>query len=222
MFRSKRRDVLIPQSEHARLAGALARIWGNDSFDTPAFDFEAFVTGVVFHDRGYPTIDVSEIGAVDELDWLELQKLGAEQEYSNPYVDLVVKFHVLRLLDYRPTPERQAYRQELEQTITQRLERYQLDRAQFEWADRITNFCDNLSFDFCFEVATSGALAVQTRRDDGSTVELKYQLDGTGGITVSPWPFSVDQLHGYIVGYRAKGYPEELEPVALKYQLMQE
>lgn len=219
MFRSKRRDVFIPQSEHARLSGALARVWGNKLFARPEFDFNAFVTGVVFHDRGYPPLDESEIGSVDELEWLELQKQGAEQEYQDPYVDLVVKFHVRRILGYRPTPERQAYLIELDRIIEQCLKRHNLDRRQFEWADRITNFCDNLSFDFCFEMPQQGSVAVFAQTTDSESIELSYQLDGQGSIGVDPWPFSVEQLEGYIIGYRAAGYPQQLQPLSLCYQL---
>jgi len=51
MFRSTKREALFPQSEHARLAGAIALAWGNEQFHRPALPFASFVAGVTLHDR---------------------------------------------------------------------------------------------------------------------------------------------------------------------------
>ena len=62
MFRSSRRDVVFPQAEHARLAGAIALAWGNERFARPALPFDAFVRGVTLHDRGYGQLDADGMG----------------------------------------------------------------------------------------------------------------------------------------------------------------
>ncbi|WP_345305051.1 hypothetical protein [Candidatus Villigracilis saccharophilus] len=35
MFRSKRRQIVTPQSEHLKLVGTLAMLWSNHQFDHP-------------------------------------------------------------------------------------------------------------------------------------------------------------------------------------------
>ena len=51
MFKSRTREIVFTQYEHGRLAGTVARAWGNDTFDRPALDFDAqffgFVAGVM-------------------------------------------------------------------------------------------------------------------------------------------------------------------------------
>jgi len=64
MFKSKLRPIVIPQSEHAKLAGTLALLWGNTSFDLPETDWLSFIAGVGLHDRGYGYLDTS---AIDEM-----------------------------------------------------------------------------------------------------------------------------------------------------------
>ena len=64
MFKSKTRPLVLPQSEHARLAGLLAYHWGNADFDRPALDFASFVKGVAEHDRGYGVYDNAPIDGV--------------------------------------------------------------------------------------------------------------------------------------------------------------
>jgi len=52
MFKSRKRSITIPQSEHARLSGFIARFWGNEQVDPPPVGKEAFTLGVTLHDRG--------------------------------------------------------------------------------------------------------------------------------------------------------------------------
>ena len=75
MFRSKRRDVVIPQSEHSRMTGMLAYHWGNDDFDKPPH-FDSFVLGASLHDRGYGEYDNDPIGGVPAERWLAIQQRG--------------------------------------------------------------------------------------------------------------------------------------------------
>jgi hypothetical protein len=70
-------------------------------------------------------------------------------------------------------------------------------------ADAITDLCDRIAFDFCFEEPTSGS---------GAGVE--YEIDDAGTIRLVPWPLGVPWLAGVIVGFEADGYPQRLEPVA--------
>ena len=69
MFKSKKRAITIPQSEHARLAGYLAYHWGNADVAPPPLDRVAFASGVTNHDRGYGHLDSMAIGEVDDAIW---------------------------------------------------------------------------------------------------------------------------------------------------------
>jgi hypothetical protein len=57
MFKSKRRSVVTPQSEHLKLVGTLAMLWGNDAFDAPPVERVSMISGMGSHDRGYGFID---------------------------------------------------------------------------------------------------------------------------------------------------------------------
>src|SRR5436190_17322232 len=61
MFKSKRRQIVIPQSEHLRLVGSLAMLWGNADFDLPPVEHVSMIAGMALHDRGYGQLDNSAI-----------------------------------------------------------------------------------------------------------------------------------------------------------------
>jgi hypothetical protein len=92
--------------------------------------------------------------------------------------------------------------------------------SAFTWADRITNLCDMIAFHFSFGEPTESTLAVCPRLKSPDETPITYSLDDQGTITVSPWPFSVDSYRGFIVGYRAEGYPDRLEPEILNWWLV--
>ncbi len=72
MFRSKRHPVVVPQAEHARMAGAIAAVRANP----PPLPFESFVRGVALHDRGYGELDDDEIGATSPERWADVERRG--------------------------------------------------------------------------------------------------------------------------------------------------
>ena len=121
MFKSKVRAINVPQYEHGRLAGTVARAWGNDAFDCPALDFDAFVAGVTLHDWGYGVIDNLPIGAAPEDEWLEVIRKGVEKRFEHPTTDIVVKLHIRRLLSFYSSPEREAFIEQIDQRIADRL-----------------------------------------------------------------------------------------------------
>ena len=199
MFRSSRRDVVFPQAEHARLAGAIALAWGNERFPRPELPFDAFVRGVTLHDRGYGQLDADGIGEVAPDRWLAIQRGGFAPRGEEPVVDLVVALHVQRLVGDRddgmiaalPGLHRAAG----------------VGESDAAAADRITNLCDRIAFDFCVEEPASGRVA-----------GIDYTVDGYGGITLDPWPLGPPSLLGLVIGYRAEGYPGELEPVVVPFE----
>jgi hypothetical protein len=203
LFRSRRRDVVFPQHEHARLAGALALVWGNERFPRPLLPFDSFVRGVTLHDRGYDEFDDDPLGGeTPEERWLEIQLAGAEPRGGDPVVDLVVALHIRRLIG-EPEPHVDAW-------ISQVRAAAGVTDADAAEADRITDLCDSVAFVFCFERPAQGRVEV-------AGGEVAYTVDGEGGVTLSPWPLAVPELPGLILAYEARGYPDTRVPVVVPF-----
>ena len=199
MFRSKRRDVVFPQWEHARLSAVIANAWGNERFPRPRLPFESFVAGVALHDRGYDVFDTDEIGGhMAEERWLGIQRRGFEPRGEDAVVDLVVALHVHRLAEL---PEMAAALPGLREAAG-------VSREDAADADAITDLCDRISFDFCFEHPAEGGVDVRGGR-------VSYRLDGRGAVTLDPWPLAVPALAGLVHGYAAATYPDGLDPVVV-------
>jgi hypothetical protein len=107
---------------------------------------------------------------------------------------------------------------EFSQAIDEQLKQHNLSKAVFDRLDRITNLCDRISFDFCFDEPASGSVSVFPRNDDETEISVQYQVED-GHISATPWPFSVDTYEGYLIAYKLDGYPERLDPVILPYTL---
>ncbi|HEY2372958.1 MAG TPA: DUF3891 family protein [Gaiellaceae bacterium] len=190
MFRSKRRDVVFPQMEHAAFAAGIALQWR----ERPHVPFDSFIRGVALHDRGYGELDEDEIGAVDSKRWLEIQRRGFGARDDDAIVDLIVSLHVARLVG----DDDLLFREELPALLA----RAKVDEATAAAADRITNLCDRISFDVCIE-----------QPEEGSLDEIGYAYDGRNRVTVDPWPFAPDSFGVLLVAYRADGYPRALDRV---------
>lgn len=189
MFRSRRRDVVYPQLNHAAFAGELALLWA--SLPLPR---DPFVRGVALHDRGYGELDNDPIGGVPRERWLEIQRRGFDMRDDDPIVDLVACMHIARLV-------RSAV-PEFGDALPALRERAQVDEATARAADAITELCDRVSFDVCCEEPA-----------DGSVGEIAYAYDGERNVTIAPWPFAPPRFALLLVGFHADGYPERLERV---------
>jgi hypothetical protein len=216
MFNSKQRTIVVPQWEHQQLAGTLALLWGNAAFERPAIPSASFVAGVGLHDRAYGPLDNLPIGGIPEADWLALTQAGFATAWADPAADLIVKLHLQRLAGYGIAPERQAAAAAMAEAIQTYAARHGLDLPTFNRIDRITNLCDRIAFDFCFEAPASGTVSIFPRNDAITEVAVNYQIAGDK-IFVDPWPCSVAEARGYLVGYQRDGYPKVLEPVVLPY-----
>jgi Protein of unknown function (DUF3891) len=218
MFKSKRRPIAIPQSEHLKLAGALAHAWGNADFDSPPFEHLSLVAGVGLHDRGYGFLDNDVILEIPEERWLVIARRGFDMLGSDPVADLIARYHFRRLARNNPSAAVQALYHAFAQEIEEQLREHGLSATLFERIDRITNLCDSISFNFCFEEPAQGQVAVFTRNGDDTEVSVQYDV-APDLITVDPWPFSLESLTGYIIAYRLPDYPARLDPVILPYML---
>jgi uncharacterized protein DUF3891 len=191
VFRSTTRPVVYPQAEHARLSAVIAAAWKPETIPLP---FEAFVRGVALHDRGYGRLDSDALGEIAQVRWLELMRRGFEPQDEDPVVELVVALHIRRLVgDASP---------DFDAALPARLEAAGVSEGDAMAADAVTNLCDRLSFSFCFE------------EEDASRVgSIAYTVAADGRASLAPWPLAVPELVEPVVGYRAEGYPERLDPV---------
>lgn len=218
MFKSRVRPIVVPQAEHGRLSGILASLWGNEAFDLPAMDFDSFVLGVTSHDRGYGVLDNSPLFQMPADDWNAIQRNGITQGFDDPVANIVTLMHIKRLLGYSDVPE---LNQLVDQHIKQSLIQTDVPTDVFVWADKITRLCDNIAFDFSFEKMIQKPTDVHPRRDSEETVTIHHRLEDNGVIRVDPWVFSVEEYHGFIMGYELEGYPDKLEPVLMPFTLRQ-
>jgi hypothetical protein len=216
MFKSKNRSVVIPQSEHLKLVGALAHAWGNNDFALPPIEWISFVLGVGLHDRGYGYLDTATVLEMPEEEWIEITRRGFHMPCSDPIADLITRYHLLRLTRGHPSAAVQALHYEFEWEIRDQLHENGFSPTVFERIDRITDLCDSISFGFCFEQPMQGNVAIFPRSNSEIEIPVYYSIDQTH-IHVTPWPFSADVMSGYLIGYQLEGYPARLDPVLLPY-----
>jgi hypothetical protein len=220
MFRSKRRPIVIPQSEHLRLAGTLAMFWGNDDFDAPPINRSTMISGMGQHDRGYGTLDNLAIGGMSEEEWNQVARRGFYMQYSDIVADTIAKYHIRRLASHGSSEERRRMTSEFSQAIDRQVKERNLSQTLFDRVDRLTEFCDKVSFDFCMDVPASGGVSVYQRNNGDEEVLVQYHVEDEV-IHAVPWPFSVTRYESYLIAYRSDGYPDELDPLILPYLLEQ-
>jgi hypothetical protein len=199
VFRSRSRPVVYPQAEHARVAATIAVAWGSER---PPVPFASFVRGVRLHDRGYGELDADGIGETDDDRWLEIQRRGFSPQVEDPVVELVVALHIHRLVSYGESAPRKAAAKEFAAALPARREAANVTEAQAAAADRVTNLCDRISFELCFEHDT-----------EFSVGDYVCTTTASGVATIDPWPLRPERLTVAAVGYEADGYPEALRPV---------
>jgi hypothetical protein len=193
VFRSRRRGIVYPQSEHARLAAVLAAATGAEP---------RVVAGILWHDRGYPPFDTDGIGEMPPERWADLMRAGFEPETADPVVDHMARMHIHRLAR-NARPELAA---ELAPALPASLTRSGMTAEEAAAADAVTELYDMVAFDFCLEQPASGSIC-----------GVGYQLDGAGGITLDPWPLVPRELDGFVTAFLAEGYPELPAPVVVPF-----
>jgi hypothetical protein len=213
------RDIVISQAEHAKFSGVLASYWGNEDFDKPSLDFNSFVEGVKYHDMAYGDNDNFPLSELSLEQWADLTLKGTEIRFENPVVDIVTKLHLKRLLADDKVKMRDEILYNIEQSINDNLPRTNNSLDDFLWADRITDFCDWVSFNFCLEKDFADKVEVHARRKSFVKTELKFHTNSAGEIVVDPWPFSKERINGTIIAYYKNGYPEELKPVSKAFYI---
>lgn len=216
MFKSKRRPFAITQAEHQRLAGMLAANWGNATFQKPPIRFKSFVKGVAQHDRGYGLFDTLAIGEVPREKWQETTHRGFFTHYEDTAADLIVKLHLRRLVG--SNPDHQQLAEEMDVVLAHLPVETGLERALFDQIDRITNLCDMISFDFCFEQPTAGYVDVYANFESKELTQVTYSIEPGGQIRVAPWPFAQDSIEGFIWGYATADLSARSEPSLVEFR----
>ena len=219
MFKSKKRPIVICQREHARLAGVMAAHWGNEQFDLPTIPFDTFVKGVTFHDRGYRVLDNDPIGEIDDDTWLNIMRAGIDWRFDDAIADIMVLMHSKRLLVKHDTHGRNELAALATEKIEQRLAECDFSLDTFAWIDRITAFCDSVAFNFAFGNYALKTVMVYSKSGTTEKIDIHYSINSNGEINISPWPFSVDHLSGFVIGYELDGYPDKLEPVTVPWKI---
>ncbi|MFG0258296.1 MAG: DUF3891 family protein [Phycisphaerales bacterium JB043] len=224
MFRLRSPDVVVSQHEHSRISGELARRWGNERFDTPELDTNAFVAGVTLHDWHYGvqdtlSLDAEHVSRRDEetwRDWVAVHARSSELRMDDPIVEIVAKMHIRRLLDDVDRDDAERVRRTLESRIDELIASSAIPRQRFEWADHITRACDLLAFYLFREDHTSGEFEVPTRAGSLETIQMRYEMGIGTDIRVDPWPFDRDAIELNYVAYDRDSYPSTQRPVMMR------
>ena len=192
-------------------------MWGNSQFELPASDRNAFVSGVTHHDRGYGLLDSMPIRDVSDAVWLDTQRRGIlHTPLSHPDAEIVVLMHIRRLLASTDRPQVADVLSLADRHIDTCLNQTASNRSTFEYLDTITRLCDSIAFDFCFEEPSQFRQTVFARQPDVMT-EIQVQIESAGQVLLTPWPFAVDPVSGFMIGYAASGYPDHLRPVIVPF-----
>ena len=134
--------------------------------------------------------------------WLEIQRRGFTPRGEDAVVDLVVALHVRRLIG-----EGEAFA-EADAVVARLFAETGIERDAALAADAVTNVCDVISFEFCFE-----------QPSEREVRGYRLVLDGEGAIEVEPWPFAVPRLAGLVTAYERDGYPQRLVAVPVAYDV---
>lgn len=231
--------LCIPQSQHAALAGQIARAWGNLEFPVPKPEHSVCLAAAR-HDDGMEPFDSDPEPDPDtglprdfmhmplEL-WLECWRRGPRSVgEDDPYAGLLVSMHGLHLLGYRRAAgeeegeaarlirEFEAEQEELQGTLRDRsaanpsCEPYLKDDV-LESNRKLIEVWDAMSLALCMPRLPETFEGVPRESEPGS---LRFeQVDpGAGGellVEVEPWPFSASSVPLALSGRRLDGPPGE-------------
>lgn len=224
MFKNERLRIIIPQQEHARMAGHIAQHWGNETFDKPKIGVEALVKGLTLHHMGYGSTDSLDFTSLTDAELLKVYLNDTRVSFGDTDAELVNLFHHLRLVRNRnektPTEAFLYLQKEIEATIETKLKKSKFTKTDFEWTNRITHLCDRIAFNFSMGKMKEPSIDISSRVGSEATVALVHDVDGEM-ITLHPWPFSVKSFNGFVIAYDSEDYPKSLSPFLLEYVVRQ-
>ena len=145
-------------------------------------------------------------------------------QMSDTNAELISMFHQLRLISKRlttkPSDKFEKLRKEFEVAIKEKLPSSKYSKDDFLWADRITNLCDRISFNFSFGEEMAESISVYPKVGSGDIIEIKQLLKDEHTIELENWPFSTKQIRNVVIAYESEGYPKLLRPVLLEFRLL--
>ncbi len=222
--------LCIPQSEHARISGQIARAWGNERFSAPE-PREQVCLAAARHDDGMDAFDADPerdpetglplgfmrmpLGA-----WLECWRRGPSLVAAeSPYAGALVSLHGDYLLGYRrldPGDEdgRQAlaaYRAEQRELRAAWLAEAAAepgsgglsDPAAIERNRKLIEIWDAMSLAVCMPRLPDSFEAVPAAGCEAQTIAMREV--GEGLVEVDPWPFAAAELELEASGRRLPG-----------------
>lgn len=221
MFVSKARDFVYPQSEHVKLATVIAEHWGNESFAKPPVPHDSFIKAVSSHDNGYGHYDMSAVGRQTEEQVVTLWRRCTEQNLSDPYTEIIIKRHFMRLTKlYGQFPLLAEFHHVLEGEVDKLCRLNSLNSHIFDVTDTVMNACDAISFSFCHEEPHTWELEVYTNPTTNEKAIIKFAVDSKHSIFLDPYPLDEVHIIGTLTAYDLKGYPKVLLPNEVSYQIL--
>lgn len=219
MFRSKRRQIVFPQTEHVRLAVAVAELLSAGGYSFGGVAYSEIVVATSEHDRGYPVLDNFPVEETARKDWVEIHRQGLSKMNSSYQVNILVALHIQRLMSFYDEPICKALSDECDSYIENQLKGNSVPRSDLERASNLVAFCDMVAFDFCFEHRRSNSFVIFPDSVGQESVTLHYEVKEEGLVAISPWPAKVKEVYGTITAYDGAKYPEELIPFLVPFFL---
>lgn len=219
MFASKTRPIVFPQSEHVRLAGAVAETLERPCSDLTQVSFPTVVRATFEHDRAYRAFDTFDVTATPFEQWVVLQRSALVETVFGPEVDILVALHIKNLAAQSRHSASRAFVDECEQFVTRLLDTTARPRTHLEVAAKIVSFCDMVAYDFCLEEGPSEESINVPSAFDQRSVALHYRIEDSGIIRLSPWSRKADEITSTINAYPSDHYRRDAEPIAIPYRL---
>ena len=212
MFKHKS-GLFIPQSEHLRISGSIALLYGNKEFEKP-FNYEVWLQSIAVHDKIFGISDTDLLGEISSLKREEQVNNWINSEYNSIEEKLIILFHVRRILKDNNLQLSNLIDKEIEEISKNN----NLDLEKYQKIDSITDLCDLASFLFCFGDDKTTSLNVFKNEKETIKVEIQIQDEQ---IILDPWPLSVEKYEGYILGYKTKEDLKNFNPQIIKYIICQ-
>ena len=214
MFCHQNGKRIIPQTEHQRLAAALAGSWGGEGFAVPQVGLENLAASTYAHDRCYGELDRWEVGNTPRDTWLALRRRGLLMDDDNPVVNALFCMHNMCLLKDAFDPPSVRLYNDSRAKLGEIQAKIPFPLKELEAAFSLQRLCDEISYRCCRGEHACGSMVIWRNPASPRWIELEFEVLPNLNVTVKPWPFKPVELRGTITSYRRLGYfasPRRLE-----------
>lgn len=147
-------------------------------------------------------------------------------QMSDREAELINMFHQFRLVSKRlktkPSEKFEKLQKDFEIGIENKLTSSKYSKDDFLWADRITNLCDRISFNFSFGEDIVEPISVYPKVGSDEKIEIRQLLRDKSTIELDSWPFSSKEIRNVVIAYENENYPKLLKTVLLEFRLLPE